>query len=82
MKLGKYVLAVFAILVFGCATPARADLKIDVTRGEVNPLPIAIPDFSGSVSDNPQLGQELVQVISHDLDSSGLFRALDKNSFI
>ena len=84
MTLRKHVLAVLAVFVFLGAgvMPARADLKIDVTRGEVKPLPIAIPDFSGSVAGQPTLGQDLVKVISNDLDGSGLFKTLDQKSFL
>ncbi len=84
MKLHKGWLAVFAVLVFWGAgiAPARADLHLNVNRGTVNPLPIAIPDFSGSVSSDPTLGHDLVTVISNDLDGSGLFKTLDPKSFI
>jgi TolB protein len=57
--------------------PARAELRIDITSGKVEPMPIAIPAFSGD-----QEGQQISQVISADLDRSGLFRPLDPRSFI
>jgi TolB protein len=77
----RSILAVFfAILFF--AAPARADLKIDVTRGQVNPMPIAIPDFSPGPGTDANMGRDLVQVISADLNRSGLFRTLDPASFI
>jgi len=80
----KGILALFAVVFFMGAgsAPARADLKIDVTRGQVNPMPIAIPDFTGGGDVDPDLGHNLVDVISADLTRSGLFRVLDPKSYI
>jgi TolB protein len=73
-------LAVFFLA--GLAAPAKADLKIDVTRGQVNPMPIAIPDFAGTTEADNTLGSDMVSVISNDLNRSGLFRTLNPASFI
>jgi len=53
---------------FGLPAPARAEIEIDVNQGEVKPLPIAIPAFTGATR-----GAEIAQVISGNLDRSGLF---------
>jgi len=44
-------------------TPARADLKVDITSGKIEPLPIALPDFfgSGKMPEENWLGLCLVQ---------------------
>jgi len=75
------VTAVLALLL-DAVSPARAELRIDITRGKVEPMPIAIPAFSGSGGDENQTGQEIAGVISADLERSGLFRPLDPRSFI
>jgi TolB protein len=62
--------------------PARAELKIDITRGVVEPLPIAITDFGGSNSREAQYGRDIAGVISADLERSGLFAPIDKRAFI
>jgi TolB protein len=59
--------------------PAFAVLKVDVTRGTIQPLPIAIPAFLGG---DAQLGAEIAQVVTNDLKRSGLFQPLDPASFI
>lgn len=59
------------------ASAARADIEVNVNRGDVQPLPIAIPAFGGG-----QVGADLAGVISADLQRSGLFRPLDPASFI
>jgi TolB protein len=84
MRIQNILLVIFAVIFMlaGAAAPARADLKIDVTRGQVNPLPIAIQDFSGTTGANDDLGRNMVQVITDNLNRSGLFRTLDPGSFI
>ncbi|MDI6028627.1 Tol-Pal system beta propeller repeat protein TolB [Corticibacterium sp. UT-5YL-CI-8] len=60
------------------AGAARADIVIDVNRGNVEPLPIAITDFlSGD-----KMGAEISQIVSADLKRSGLFAPIDKGAFI
>ncbi len=58
------------------ATPALADITVDVNQAALQPLPIAIPTFSGG-----SVGAQISDVVSADLDRSGLFRPLDPASF-
>ncbi|HUJ03817.1 MAG TPA: hypothetical protein VLW75_09290, partial [Rhizomicrobium sp.] len=74
-RISLTILAVIAML-FG-AVPAFAQLRVDVTQGNVQPLPIAIPDFIGDPA-----GAQIAGVVRADLDRSGLFRPLDSKSFI
>ncbi len=64
------------------AAPARAELKVDITRGHVEPLPIAIPDFQGSDDASRDYGRRVTEVVAGDLSRSGLFRLIDKGAFI
>lgn len=84
MKYIKFFLFMMALSVafFYAPQPARAELKIDVTRGEVDPLPIAITDFYGRTTEDQELGKKLSQVITANLKRSGLFRPLNPNIFI
>jgi len=75
------LLAVLAVLLLA-STPARAELRIDITSGKVEPLPIAIPPLAGGAPNETQAGQDLAGVVSADLGRSGLFRPLDPRSFI
>jgi TolB protein len=60
------------------APTASAQLVVDVNKGVVEPLPIAITDFiSGD-----ELGQEISQIVAADLQRSGLFAPVDKGAFI
>ena len=60
---------------------AAAELRIDITRGKVEPMPIAIPDFAGG-GGGGGIGHDIAQVISNDLGGCGLFRPLDPRGFI
>jgi TolB protein len=63
-------------------SPALADVKIDITRGVVEPIPIAIPGFFGASANESQYGRDIAQVVSNDLVRSGLFSAVDPRSFV
>ena len=73
---------VLGVALLVMAVPAAAELRIDITRGVVEPLPIAIVSFEGSTPDTTRIGGDLAKVISADLESSGLFRPLDTNAFL
>lgn len=64
------------------AAPAWAQIEIDITKGNIDPTPIAIPDFIGADASAQQLGQEIAGVIRADLERSGLFKSLDPASFL
>lgn len=77
MPFKSLIAAVFVASLFAVGlTPARADIVVDVNQGISQPLPIAIPTFSGSAR-----GADITQVISANLERSGLFRPLDPASF-
>jgi len=85
MKRNRRILAgsVFAVLVVVFSGLAvRAELRIDITSGKVEPMPIAIPAFPGDAASESQAGRDIAGVVSADLDRSGLFRPLDPRSFI
>ncbi|HTT81423.1 MAG TPA: Tol-Pal system beta propeller repeat protein TolB [Stellaceae bacterium] len=63
------------------ALPARADLRLDITRGQIKPVPIAIPAFAGGGAAG-QAGGDIAGVVTNDLQSSGLFQPLDPHSFL
>jgi len=73
----KAWLTLLAIIASLFAMPALAALHVDVTQGNIQPMPIAIPDFLGG----PQ-GAQIAGVVRADLERSGLFKPLDPKSFI
>jgi TolB protein len=78
--LRAFVLVLVAMLVAPAA--ARAELHIDINRGKIEPMPIAIPAFVGGQPTDQQVGRDIGQVVSADLERSGLFQPLDARAFI
>lgn len=78
MKASTLLALLFAafLAVAGAPGTARADIEIDVNQGAVQPLPVAVPAFGG-----PQ-GAEIAQVITENLERSGLFAPIPPSTFI
>ena len=55
---------------------------IIVTEGLDNPVPIAVSDLYSAKGDEADVGRNIAQVISDDLERSGIFKPVDKRSFI
>ncbi|MVA96355.1 Tol-Pal system protein TolB [Nitratireductor sp. CAU 1489] len=76
----KSVMLAVTLAVAGVLTtqPARALVEIDVNKGVIEPLPIAITEFlSGDT-----LGKEISDIVAADLQRSGLFAPIDRGAFI
>lgn len=73
MRLITFFAAAFLI-----PAAASAQLKIDITRGNVDPMPIAITGLTGDST----TGNNITQVIAADLERSGLFRPISPAAFI
>ena len=56
--------------------PGQARVVIDINKGTIEPLPIAITDFGGA------LGPEIASIVEADLRNSGLFKPIEKAAFI
>jgi TolB protein len=79
--------AIFAVLVtlavtILSASTAQAQLRIDVNRGTLEPLPIAISNFHAEANANQSLAAEMPKVITANLEGSGLFRPINPRAFV
>ncbi|MDA5194914.1 Tol-Pal system beta propeller repeat protein TolB [Govanella unica] len=80
------VLAAFFLI--AVPAPAWAVLKVDITKGNVDPLPIAITAFTGVAAEKTleggtdEIGRNIAGVITNNLARSGLFRTIDPKAFI
>jgi TolB protein len=61
---------------------ARAELRIEITRGNIDPMPVAITEFFSIEPGIAKLGTELAEVVAADLQRSGLFAPIDRRAFI
>ena len=66
------------VLCMFLVVPARAVLKIDVAGAVSDPIPIAIPYFTG----NAAAAHDLTDIITADLERSGLFRLVNRDAYI
>jgi TolB protein len=73
---------VFAAAVLLMPTAAIAQLEIDITRGTVEPVAVAIPDFAGASPEAAKFGADIAAVVTADLQRSSLFRPIDKRAFL
>lgn len=72
----------FALFLVMIPAAANAQLKVDVTRGTMEPIPIAIANFVPKDASGQDFAVDIPQVISSDLASTGLFRLVDPRAFI
>ncbi len=82
----KWVLFVFAALLTlwtGAATAqSNGPLRIEITEGVIEPLPLAVPDFVPSGSSANEYARNLSRVIAADLAGTGLFREVPASAHI
>src|SRR5579872_5959470 len=72
------LLVLIAALAGAPLSAARADVTVDVNQGILQPMPIALPAFTGA----GPYATDIAGVVSADLARSGLFRPLDPNTFV
>ena len=65
-----------AVLALGAMAPAWAQLRVEVTSGITDPIPIAIVPFARAIPADG--GLDVAQVVQHDLEGSGRFKALQR----
>ncbi|KQY34109.1 MULTISPECIES: Tol-Pal system beta propeller repeat protein TolB [Rhizobium/Agrobacterium group] len=70
-------LIALATMVTLVVAPAHARVEININKGNVEPLPIAVTDFLQG-----ELGQKISDVVAADLKRSGLFAPIAKTAFI
>ncbi len=79
MRRRDFLLSTAASLLAAALVPhsAFAQVEVEIRRGQVRAIPIAIAEFSGG-----GFAGEITQIISADLDRSGLFKTINPASFI
>ena len=81
----------FLILFFLIPTSSLALIEVDISRGNLSPLPIAVSPLSldkaskqslKKILKKEDLGSEISFVVENNLKKSGLFNPLNKDSFL
>ncbi|SLN67585.1 translocation protein TolB [Roseivivax jejudonensis] len=77
------LLGLAALLPVLAAPVAAQDgpLRIDITEGVIEPVPIALPAFVDEGGAG-ELAQRITQVVADDLTGTGLFRRIPREAFI
>ncbi|HEU4659276.1 MAG TPA: Tol-Pal system beta propeller repeat protein TolB [Pseudolabrys sp.] len=60
---------------------ARAVVRLDVTQGNIQPMPIALPDFVGA-GPEAEVAHNVTAVITNNLRRSGLFAPIDPAAYV
>ena len=66
-------------------------IEVDITRGNLNPLPVAVSPLSiddesrknfESLLKKENIGEEISSIVENNLKTSGLFNPLNKDAFL
>ena len=85
------LLTIICLLFLLKTTNSYSLIEVDITRGNLNPLPIAVsPLFQDKKSKNEfqrelnldDIGSEISKVVENNLKQSGLFNPLSKDAFL
>ena len=88
MKITKYLILLLLIII---PTKSHALIEVDITRGNLNPLPIAVSPLSSDQQSKIDLekeleikdiGSEISGVVENNLRQTGLFNPLNKEAFL
>ncbi len=74
-------LLIFFVLIFYCFL-SNAELRIDITKGNLDPIPVAILEFNANQKQEIQISQKINNVIKSNLERSGLFSILPEKIFL
>ena len=84
-----YKISLFVVLIIFKFNFANALIEVDITRGNLDPLPIAVsPLHVDPKSENikdfkiKELGEKVSEIIEKNFKSTGLFNPLKKNAFV
>ena len=81
----------FFIFLFIIPANSFALITVDITRGNLNPLPIAVSPISSNDKTNSELekvlkikdlGSEISKIVENNLKATGLFNPLNKDAFL
>lgn len=82
LALGALLSALASVLAAVPAAAQNGPLRIEITEGVIEPVPIAIASFLAETSDAQKLAADITAVIAADLEGTGLFRTIPASAFI
>ena len=85
----KIIIAIFVVIFLPIKSYSL--IEVDITRGNLNPLPIAVSAMSidensresfEKILKKKNIGSEISSVVENNLKTSGLFNPLNKDAFL
>ena len=85
----KIIIAIFVVIFL--PIKSHSLIEVDITRGNLNPLPIAVSAMSidensresfEKILKKKNIGSEISSVVENNLKTSGLFNPLNKDAFL
>jgi TolB protein len=76
----KKLNALFFLVALGAVCPAFAQLRLTITSGVTDPIPIAVVPFSRAVPADG--GLDVASVVQRDLESSGRFKGMPRTDML
>ncbi len=76
---------ILALFLIGLALPVQAQdgpLRIEITEGVIEPLPIVVAPFIPETPEAQSFAGDVARVIGEDLSGTGLFRQIPQSAFI
>jgi TolB protein len=61
---------------------AAAQVHLDITQGNFQPMPIAVPPFIGVTGNDGETAQGITQIVTANLQRSGLFAPIDPQAYV
>lgn len=78
----KFVTALALMIGLLAASPAHAQLKVNVNKGKIEPVPVAISPFYPERPEFAQFAKDIPDIITNNLRGSGLFSPVSPGAFI
>ncbi len=87
MRISATALAMFIAAWCGLAAAtafaqSSGPIRIVVTEGVIEPLPLAVPEFTAATELDQVLAQDISEVVSADLSGTGLFRLIPQEAHL
>ncbi len=84
MMVLRHLILAMAMTLAATAASAQSQgpLRIEITEGVIEPLPVAVPTFQAETANAVELAANISRVVAADLVGTGLFREIGREAFI